>query len=191
MIESDCINSKQASINSAAVARRDSLAAAFLLTDRTAREAAIKAAHNVFMAAQKTADKTAQDASMLENKSFKAAMMTCGAMQPPKTRDQMENEDEVDEDSSVKNPQEFLGQNGLNTGKGNKYGIMKNMLRYGSRGEDVKRIQEKLGLKADGSFGPGTEAKVKEWQAKKGLKMDGIIGEKSMLELEKEVGDDN
>jgi len=39
------------------------------------------------------------------------------------------------------------------------------LLKNGSKGEEVKQLQTKLGLTADGSFGPGTEAKVKEWQA--------------------------
>ena len=50
------------------------------------------------------------------------------------------------------------------------------LLKNGSKGEDVKKLQAKLGLAADGSFGPGTEAKVKEWQAANGLKADGIVG---------------
>ena len=51
------------------------------------------------------------------------------------------------------------------------------LLKNGSKGEDVKKLQEKLGLAADGSFGPGTEAKVKEWQAANGLIADGVVGE--------------
>jgi putative chitinase len=50
------------------------------------------------------------------------------------------------------------------------------LLKNGSKGEDVKKLQEKLGLVADGSFGPGTETKVKEWQAANGLTADGIVG---------------
>jgi len=50
------------------------------------------------------------------------------------------------------------------------------LLKNGSKGDDVKKLQEKLGLVADGSFGPGTEAKVKEWQAANGLTADGIVG---------------
>ena len=41
------------------------------------------------------------------------------------------------------------------------------LLKNGSKGEDVKKLQIKLGLTADGSFGPGTESKVKEWQSAK------------------------
>jgi putative chitinase len=53
------------------------------------------------------------------------------------------------------------------------------ILKLGSTGEDVKALQEKLGLKADGSFGPGTEKAVKEWQSKNGLTPDGVVGDKS------------
>ena len=53
------------------------------------------------------------------------------------------------------------------------------LIKLGSKGGDVKSLQEKLGLKADGSFGPGTEKAVKEWQTKNGLTVDGVIGDKS------------
>jgi putative chitinase len=51
------------------------------------------------------------------------------------------------------------------------------LLKVGSKGDDVKKLQEKLGLAADGSFGTGTEKAVKEWQSKNGLTADGIVGE--------------
>jgi putative chitinase len=51
------------------------------------------------------------------------------------------------------------------------------LLKVGSKGDDVKKLQAKLGLAADGHFGPGTEAKVKEWQAANGLGADGIVGD--------------
>ena len=57
------------------------------------------------------------------------------------------------------------------------------LLKLGSKGEDVKTLQEKLGLKADGSFGPGTEKAVKEWQKKNGLKDDGVVGDTSWSKL--------
>ena len=50
------------------------------------------------------------------------------------------------------------------------------LLKKGSSGEDVKKLQQKLGLSADGFFGAGTEAKVKEWQTTNGLTADGIVG---------------
>jgi len=51
------------------------------------------------------------------------------------------------------------------------------LLKVGSKGDDVKKLQEKLGLTADGSFGPNTEKKVKEWQSANGLIADGIVGD--------------
>ena len=51
------------------------------------------------------------------------------------------------------------------------------LLKVGSKGDDVKKLQEKLGLGADGSFGPGTEKAVKEWQTANGLKADGFVGD--------------
>ena len=51
------------------------------------------------------------------------------------------------------------------------------LLKVGSKGDDVKKLQEKLGLTADGSFGPNTEKKVKEWQSANGLTADGVVGD--------------
>ena len=51
------------------------------------------------------------------------------------------------------------------------------LLKIGSTGEDVKKLQTKLGLTPDGSFGPATEAKVKEWQLQNNLKSDGLVGD--------------
>jgi peptidoglycan hydrolase-like protein with peptidoglycan-binding domain len=53
------------------------------------------------------------------------------------------------------------------------------ILKVGSRGEDVKKLQAKLGLGADGIFGKGTEDAVKSFQTKNGLSPDGIVGEKN------------
>jgi len=51
------------------------------------------------------------------------------------------------------------------------------LLKNGSKGDDVKKLQSKLGLTADGIFGPGTEKAVKDYQTKNGLTADGIVGE--------------
>ena len=51
------------------------------------------------------------------------------------------------------------------------------LLKVGSKGEDVKKLQAKLGLGADGIFGPGTAAAVKKWQADNGLTADGVVGD--------------
>jgi len=50
------------------------------------------------------------------------------------------------------------------------------LLKVGSRGKQVKDLQEFLGADADGIFGKGTEATVKEWQAANGLVADGLVG---------------
>jgi putative chitinase len=51
------------------------------------------------------------------------------------------------------------------------------LLKIGSNGEDVKKLQTLLGTNADGIFGAGTEKLVKEWQTKNGLTADGLVGE--------------
>jgi putative chitinase len=56
-------------------------------------------------------------------------------------------------------------------------------LRRGSKGDAVKRMQAKLGLTADGDFGPGTEAALKKWQAENGLTADGVVGPKTLAKL--------
>jgi putative chitinase len=56
-------------------------------------------------------------------------------------------------------------------------------LRRGSKGEEVKQMQAKLGLSADGDFGPGTEAALKKWQAANGLTADGVAGPKTLAKL--------
>lgn len=50
------------------------------------------------------------------------------------------------------------------------------LLRLGSSGEEVKKLQEKLGVDVIGKFGPKTEAAVKGWQSAHGLTPDGIVG---------------
>ena len=53
------------------------------------------------------------------------------------------------------------------------------LLKLGSEGEDVKKLQTKLGVDPIGKFGPKTEAAVKAWQAEHGLAADGIVGDKT------------
>jgi putative chitinase len=60
---------------------------------------------------------------------------------------------------------------------------MTTVVRVGSRGETVRAVQAKLGLTADGAFGPGTERAVKTWQAANGLTADGIVGPKTLARL--------
>ena len=58
------------------------------------------------------------------------------------------------------------------------------LLRRGTRGSTVKKLQEKLGIDADGKFGPGTEKAVKAYQEESGLKADGIVGPNTLAKLE-------
>ena len=57
------------------------------------------------------------------------------------------------------------------------------ILKNGSKGDDVKKLQEKLGVEAIGTFGPKTEAAVKAWQKANGLKDDGIVGDATWAKL--------
>jgi putative chitinase len=56
-------------------------------------------------------------------------------------------------------------------------------MRRGSEGDGVKKLQAKLGIAADGDFGPGTEAALKKWQAENGLTADGVAGPKTLEKL--------
>ena len=57
------------------------------------------------------------------------------------------------------------------------------VLKLGSRGNEVKVLQEKLNLKADGIFGPLTEEAVKDFQRSNGLEVDGIVGADTLSKL--------
>ena len=61
------------------------------------------------------------------------------------------------------------------------------LLKIGSTGEDVKKLQSKLGLTTDGNFGPKTAEAVKKWQAENGLAVDGIIGDISWAKMFSEI----
>lgn len=57
------------------------------------------------------------------------------------------------------------------------------MLKRGSTGSAVKELQKKLGITADGIFGPATEAALIAWQKKNGLAADGIYGPASKAKM--------
>lgn len=51
----------------------------------------------------------------------------------------------------------------------------------------MKQLQEKLGVTADGDFGPKTEKALKEWQAKNGLTADGVAGSITLSKMGIEI----
>ena len=57
------------------------------------------------------------------------------------------------------------------------------ILKKGLSGEHVRRLQAKLGIEADGEFGPNTEKALKDWQTKNGLSADGIAGPDTFMAL--------
>lgn len=59
------------------------------------------------------------------------------------------------------------------------------VLKKGSRGNDVKTLQRLLHLYEDGIFGRLTEEAVKEFQSAHGLVADGIVGKKTWEALQK------
>jgi Putative peptidoglycan binding domain/N-acetylmuramoyl-L-alanine amidase len=55
------------------------------------------------------------------------------------------------------------------------------LIRKGSKEKAIiKEIQEEVGVKPDGDFGPATEAAVMAWQRKNNLVADGIVGQKTL-----------
>lgn len=54
------------------------------------------------------------------------------------------------------------------------------LVRKGSKGDTVKKLQEALGINADGDFGPGTEAALKAWQRENNCTADGIAGPQTL-----------
>jgi hypothetical protein len=57
------------------------------------------------------------------------------------------------------------------------------ILKIGSRGIQVKLLQEYLGLNADGIFGRNTHNTVMKWQAVKNILIDGIVGPNTWDEM--------
>ena len=65
------------------------------------------------------------------------------------------------------------------------------LLKVGSRGSEVKQLQEFLKIDADGIFGKGTKASVEKWQSSKGLSVDGIVGPATWKAMGFVVADNN
>ena len=50
------------------------------------------------------------------------------------------------------------------------------VLRIGDKGNDVRLVQQALGIKVDGDFGRATKTAVEEFQKNNGLTVDGVVG---------------
>jgi putative chitinase len=61
------------------------------------------------------------------------------------------------------------------------------LLKRGDNNENVKKLQQKLGLEPIGNYGPKTEEAVKAFQSKNGLTADGIVGPTTWAKIMGEV----
>lgn len=59
-----------------------------------------------------------------------------------------------------------------------------NKIKKGSKGDEVKTLQQLLGITADGIFGNDTEKSVKAFQTAHNLTADGIVGNKTWAALQ-------
>jgi peptidoglycan hydrolase-like protein with peptidoglycan-binding domain len=57
------------------------------------------------------------------------------------------------------------------------------LLNVGTSGDTVKKLQQALGLPADGQFGSDTEKAVRNFQQKNGLSADGIAGPSTLAKI--------
>lgn len=80
------------------------------------------------------------------------------------------------------------GSGGTSAG-GDRYPAGWSRLQRGSSGDKVRELQDLLikegakGLTADGRFGRGTEAAIRDLQRRKGLKVDGVAGFETLRAL--------
>jgi len=61
------------------------------------------------------------------------------------------------------------------------------LLKMGAVGDEVEDLQQALGIKADGDFGPATKKAVIAFQQQHGLKADGIVGAGTWKALEPQL----
>lgn len=61
-------------------------------------------------------------------------------------------------------------------------------LRRGASGTAVRELQQKLGISADGSFGPATEQVVKDFQLAHDLTADGVVGPATWAQIDQQGG---
>ncbi len=67
------------------------------------------------------------------------------------------------------------------------------VLKRGAKGDEVRQLQEQLnglgyGLTADGDFGAGTEAAVKNLQTTFGYDVDGVVGDGTRFLIKQQTG---
>jgi putative chitinase len=57
------------------------------------------------------------------------------------------------------------------------------VLRRGSKGPEVTRLQTALGIRTDGDFGPATENALRQWQRGAGLNANGVADSQTLRKL--------
>lgn len=69
-------------------------------------------------------------------------------------------------------------------------GQVDQLLHVGGRGQAVRDLQRRLGIPADGIFGPQTKRAVKAFQARHGLQADGVVGPRTRAALDRPAAGD-
>ena len=67
---------------------------------------------------------------------------------------------------------------------GANFGAITRNIRRGSRGDGVRALQQRLGINADGIFGPQTDQAVRRFQQQNNLQVDGIVGTQTLAALQ-------
>ncbi len=60
------------------------------------------------------------------------------------------------------------------------------ILKEGSRGQEVRELQQALGITVDGDFGPGTKKAVMKFQRDNDLIVDGVVGPQTLAAIREE-----
>lgn len=157
----------QASMKTVSTTRRDALKAAYLLSDESSRNTAIKNAYYASMTAEKAASKVMQDSMMKENSLFMTTMKGCGVMRNPMSY-QM--------DGDNKNT---LNMNDMKKEVGDNMDKMKIEIPKNIDTAWIQKILMSQGVfsgKVDGRIGPMTKNALKEFQNRHNLKADGVVG---------------